>query len=156
MRLKLGIALLGVLLGAAVFQSAGWAYDEEAVHQRVLELQRLKEENPQEFNRVVGERKARIKAYLRELKEKDPEKFEQMKSQFKHRRIERWKKLRQEDPEAFQRLMEKRHAQLLELRRTDPEKYEKIVRKHPRLARFVEHGPRPQGRARDRRYHRFD
>lgn len=155
-RFKIGIALLGVFLAATVPQTAGWAYDEEAVRQRVLELQKLKEENPEEFYRTVGERKARIKSRLMELKAEDPEKFEEMKRQFKSRRIQHLKKLREEDPEKFEQLMEKRRSQLLELRQTDPARYEKIIRKHPRLARFVEHGPRPQGRARARRIHRFD
>jgi len=156
MRLKVGILLVGVLLGMGVLQATGWAYEEEAVHKRVLELQKLKEENPEEFQRIVGERKSRIKSRLRELKARDPEKFEEMKTQFKHRRMEHLKRLREEDPEQFQQLMEERRSQLLELQRTDPERYEMILRKHPRLSRFMEHGPQPQGTTRARRIRRFD
>ena len=110
---------------------------------KLEELKKLKQENPAEFERLMKERKAKIKEKLEELKEKDPEKYQEMKERITHRRKEYLKKLRREDPDKFHEIMENRAEKLRELKANDPKKYEEFIKKHPRLA---DQGVRDYGR----------
>ena len=109
---------------------------------KIAELKKLKEEDPAEFERVVRERKQKVKAELMELKEKDPQEFEEMKKKIGGHRKNYLKKLSYQDPEKFDQIMRNKAARLKELRTEDPERFEEILRNHPHLReRFEGRGP---------------
>ena len=96
-------------------------------------LRKLKEENPEAFQREVEERKAQLREKLSHLKETDPEAFEQAKQRLMERRRERLQDLKERDPERFQELMEARKAHVQErleqLKQEHPEKYDALMQR---------------------------
>jgi hypothetical protein len=108
----------------------------------LAELKKLKQENPEEFNRIIQDRKAALKERLQEFKEKHPEKFDALKKRYLHDRWSHLRSLRRRDPEKFQSLMQQRMEKLDEWRAKHPEHYAKFIEKHPRLAERMKHGPR--------------
>lgn len=122
---------------------AGSSTDQTAHpnRQKVEALKRLKEENPEEFQRVVKARKAAIKQKLKELKEKDPQKFQEVKQRVIRQRRERLERLRKENPEKFRQIMQKKRQRFEQMKQTNPEQYERYMQKHPKLAaRLAEPG----------------
>lgn len=99
-------------------------------------LRRLKEENPQEFHRLVKERKAQIKSKVREFKQNNPEKFEGFRKQVSENRVQRLRKMKRENPEGFHRDMQGRAQRFEKMKRENPERFQKFIEKHPR---FNEH-----------------
>src|SRR3989338_5706781 len=76
--------------------------------EKVEALKKLKTENPEEFQRLVRERKEKVKEKLQDLKEKDPEKFKEVTEKMRERRREKLQKMRQEDTENFREIMQNR------------------------------------------------
>ncbi len=116
----------------------GWSQRPDR-QQRIEALKKLKAENPEEFARVVKERKEKLKARLQDLKQKDPEKFKEVTRKMRERRKERLQKLRQENPEKFREIMRKKAEKLEDLKEKNPEKYQQFMKNHPRLAERMEH-----------------
>lgn len=150
-----GILAVGLFSGfpaGSAFAEEGTASEWDATfknlgHQeKVAYFKKLKAENPEEFQELMKERKAKIKERMAELKEKDPEKFEQFKRKLIHKRRERLEKLRTEDPERFREVMQNKIAKLKELKEQNPERYNQILKKHPHLEeRFQKYANHPHG-----------
>lgn len=96
-------------------------------------LQRLKQENPQEFQRLVQERKNQIKSKAQEFRQKNPEKFESFRKQVSENRIQRLRKMKRENPEGFQRDMQGRAQRFEKMKQENPERFQKFIEKHPRF-----------------------
>jgi len=125
--------------------------------EEVERLRRLKQENPEAFQRLLEERQAR----LQQLKERNPEAYQRALAAFQERRKHRLQELRARDPEAFHRWV-RAHQELLaarleNLKARDPDKYAQVMKRHPRFAETLQ--PRHE-QARDRledvRDHRED
>ncbi len=106
---------------------------------KIEELKKLKQENPAEFERLMKERKEKMKTKLADLKEKDPKKYQELKEKMAHRRKEELKRLRQEDPKKYQEIMERKEKKLEELKKTDPARYDQVMKNHPHLAERLQH-----------------
>ncbi len=142
-----GLIVLAFSIGMAsvqVFAEEGQVSKQDsnpAVSQRrsarqtkIEALKKLKAENPEEFARVVKERKDKIKQKLQELKEKDPEKYKEVTEKIRERRRERLERLHQENPEKFRETMREKAEKLRELKEKDPARYVEFMKNHPRLA----------------------
>ena len=101
---------------------------------KIEALKKLKAENPEEFKRVVKERKEKLKAKLEELKAKDPEKYKEVTQRMRERRREHLEKLREENPEKFREIMQKKAERLKELKEKDPARYAEFMKNHPKVA----------------------
>lgn len=143
--------LFVILVPALLAGMAGAAFAEDApsdtsgpepqkVNHKLQELKKLKQENPQEFERLVQERKQKMKEKLKELKEKDPKKFQQVTEKIRGNRRQYLKKLREENPEKFHQIMQKKMQKLEDMKQSDPEKYQRFIDNHPRLARRASPG----------------
>lgn len=128
----LGLLALSCLMGLGA--GAGWAEDASKASARIAKWKQLKQENPEEFRRLVQERKEHLKARLRELKEKDPQKYEEMRKRMYHHRVQYLRKLRKENPEKYQEIVERRWGKLEEMKTGDPERFKEFMEKHPRVA----------------------
>ncbi len=126
------------------FSDEGWGRMDHK--EKIAELKKLKAENPAEFERVVKERKEKLREKLKELKEKDPQKYQELKERMIRHRRAYLQQLRKEDPEKFQEIMRDRMAKLEELKTKDPERYNEILKDHPRLEqRLKDNANNPQG-----------
>lgn len=96
-------------------------------------LRRLKQENPQEFQRLIQERKTQIKSKVQEFQQKNPEKFEGFRKQVSENRMHRLRKMKQENPESFHRDMQGRAQRFEKLKQENPERVQKFMEKHPRF-----------------------
>ncbi len=96
-------------------------------------LSRLKEENPEEFQRLIQERKAQIKSKVQEFRQKNPEKFEGFRKQMSEKRISRLKKMKQENPENFQRDMQGRAERFQRMKQENPQGFQKFMDNHPKF-----------------------
>ena len=123
----------------------------EAKQERIEQLKKLKQENPEEFQRVVSQRKEKIKERLKDLKEKDPERFEEVKTRMIDHRREKLRRLRREDPEKFHEIMENRAEKLKELKEKNPERYREFIKNHPGVADRLENRRDHREDVRDRR-----
>lgn len=103
--------------------------DRPVYKEKVAELKKLKEENPAEFERVVKERKEKLKERLQDMKQNDPEKYEQVKEKMIHNRKEKLK----------------------ELQEKNPERYEEFIKNHPKAADRLEDRRDHREDVRDRR-----
>ncbi len=106
---------------------------------KIEELKKLKQENPAEFERVMKERKEKMRAKLADLKEKDPQKYQEVKERMAHRRKEELTRLKREDPKKFQEIMARKEKKLEDLKKTDPARYAEVLKNHPHLAERLEH-----------------
>ena len=112
--------------------------DPSAKTAKVEALKKLKAENPEEFQRLVKERKEKVKEKLQNLKEKDPEKFKEVTEKIRKRRKEHLQRLREENPEKFREVMQNKMKKLEELKESNPERYEQFLKNHPKAAEKME------------------
>ena len=75
------------------------------IQDRIAKWKQLKQEHPEEFAKLVSERKQKIKEKLQDLKAKNPEKYNEFKKKIQHNRIEHLRKMHQENPERFNEFM---------------------------------------------------
>ena len=119
----------------------------QEVQERIAKWKQLKEQNPEEFKRLIQERKEHLKTRLKELKEKDPQKYEEIKKRMYEHRVQYLRKLRQENPEKYQQIVERRWEKLGELKTKNPERFKEFMDKHPKVAERWEyrqqHGIKP-------------
>ena len=134
--------------GQAPAQTAHRGLDRKA---KIEALKKLKTEHPEEFRRVVKERKEKVKEKLQELKEKDPEKYKEVTERMRERRKERLERLRQENPEKFREKMKEKAEKLNELKEKDPARYAEFMKNHPKLSEKIE-----KHEAKGHGYHRGD
>ena len=125
----------------------------EEVQARIAKWKQLKEQNPEEFKRLIQERKEHLKTRLKELKEKDPQKYEEVRKRMYQHRVKYLRRLRNENPEKYREIVERRWQKLGELKTKNPERFKEFMEKHPRVAQRWEyrqqHGLKPgQGSAR--------
>ena len=141
-RSVLGLLIFGCLVGLGV--SRGWAEDAakvpakpavppQNVQDRIAKWKQLKEQNPEEFKRLIQERKEHLKSRLRELKEKDPKKYEEVKKRMYEHRVQYLRRLRQENPEKYREIVQRRWQKLEELKTKNPERFKEFMDKHPRI-----------------------
>ena len=96
--------LFALALLTVVGTGKGWAEDastpapnsvpREKVQERIAKWKQLKAEHPEEFARLVQERKVHLKEGLAELKEKNPEKYQEIKERMRRHHRERLERLR--------------------------------------------------------------
>ena len=137
-----GLIVLSCLVGLGV--RAGWAEDvvkapaktapPQSVQDRIAKWKQLKEQNPEEFRRLVQERKEHLKTRLKELKEKDPQKYEELRKRMYQHRVQYLRKLRRENPEKYREIVERRWQKLDEMKTKNPERFKEFMEKHPRVA----------------------
>ena len=142
MKSKVSLVVLACVLRFGT--PSGWAEENSAapakpvtpknVQERIAKWKQLKEQNPEEFKRLIQERKEHLKARLKELKEKDPQKYEEVKKRMYEHRVQYLRKLRQENPEKYREIVQQRWQKLQELQTKDPERFKEFMQKHPRLA----------------------
>jgi predicted nuclease with TOPRIM domain len=53
---------------------------------KIAEMKQLKQENPEAYQKLVQEKKAKLKERMQNLKENNPEKYEELKDKFQERR----------------------------------------------------------------------
>lgn len=114
-------------------------------------LRRLKQENPQEFQRLIQERKTQIKSKVQEFQQKNPEKFEGFRKQVSENRMHRLRKMKQENPESFHRDMQGRAQRFEKLKQENPERVQKFMEKHPRFNERVNKAAFHRGAGQERR-----
>lgn len=142
-----------------------WAEDTEAGRgepgqgyhrgEKWAELQKLKNEDPEKFQSLMKERKAKLKEKMEKLKTEDPQKYEQVKKEMVERRRKKLEKMREENPEKFKEMMQQKKQKLLEMKEKNPEKYQEFLKNHPRAAERLERGESPwKGDGKHRGSHR--
>ena len=152
---KVAVSLFVGAFFACLGSPALWAEDAsrlpqgskppQKVQEKMAKLKELKQNNPQEFERVVGERKAKIKEKLATLKEENPQKFQEVREHIRHRRREHLQNLKEKNPEKFEELMKKRSDKLQELKTRNPEHYQQFLETHPGLKENMQAWHPPQG-----------
>ena len=100
------------------------------VQQELQHLRQLRQDDPEEFQRAVGERKAQLHQQLQQMKAQHPEQFQQFMGQVRQRRRERLEQLRTQDPARYQDVIARRQARMQErlerLKTQDPARYERV------------------------------
>ena len=103
------------------------------VAEEVQRLRKLRDENPEVFQKEIQERKAQLRQRLSDLKERDPKAFQRAKGRLLEQRQHRLEELRQTDPERFREEMEQRRSRVQErledLKSNHPERYEELMRR---------------------------
>jgi len=142
----------------AVVEETPAAETAGPVVEEAQRLRRLKQEDPEQFRRVVQGKKAKLRERLAHLKETDPEAYRRAMARLRERREHRLAWLREHRPEAYRRLMAQRRqrleGRLEELRTRDPQRYEELVAKrrewrHEALEHRRDHREPGQGRRED-------
>ncbi len=110
-----------------------WDVLKKPSPERIAYLKKLKQENPDEFNKLMSERKKKIDEQMKELKKKDPQKYQEIMRNMQQRQNAELKRLRQENPEQFYKIMENKRQGLLELEKNDPKKFEELIKANPKL-----------------------
>ena len=99
--------------------------------EEIERLQRLKKENPEEFRRVVQERREKLQERLAYLKEHDPEAYKRTMAELAKRRMNRLMELKKNNPEEYKRVMaqqkERMEQRREELRKKDPKAYQELM-----------------------------
>lgn len=140
-KLSLGLLVFTCLLSLGTFQARAEDTDglsDEQMQEKIAKWKKLKEENPEEFRRLIQARKQHLKQRLQELKEKDPQKFEQVRQKMFERRKERLRHLKREDPEKYRQVMQHRWQKLDEFKEKNPERFQQFMKKHPQVAERLE------------------
>lgn len=138
--LWVGIFLVaGPLAEGFAEQKNEWDVLKQPSPERIAYLKKLKQENPEEFQKVINERKKKIKEKMKELKEKDPQKYQEIMRNMQQRQNVELKRLRQENPEQFYKIMENKRQRLLELKKNDPKKFEELIKANPELKDRLKH-----------------
>ncbi|MBI3324917.1 MAG: hypothetical protein HYZ92_06515 [Candidatus Omnitrophica bacterium] len=103
----------------------GWLTDE------VRRLKRLQREDPEEFRRVVQEKKAQLRRRIGQLQQTDPAAYEAVMARLRQRRARRLARLEAQDPDEFrqhlQRQRERMERRVGELQQSDPERYARLL-----------------------------
>jgi hypothetical protein len=99
-------------------------------------LLRLKQQDPEKFNKVIEERRQSVQERLEYLRQHNPKEYERAQAQIRNKRRQRLERLRAQDPEAFEKTLEKRRARFRErlekAKKENPEQYERIMRQRQR------------------------
>lgn len=136
-KLSLGLLVFSCWIGLGGVQAraedAG-APSRDKREEKIAKWKQLKEENPEEFRRLIQERKQHLKERLQDLKEKDPEKFEEVKKRMFEHRKEYLQNLRRENPDKYQEVVRRRWQKLDEFKTQNPERFKEFMDKHPRVA----------------------
>ncbi len=136
-KLSLGLLVLSCLIsmGAplARAEDAG-APSSAQMEEKIAKWKKLKAENPEEFRRLIEERKQHLKEKLQELKEKDPQKFEEVKQRMFQQRAEHMRRLQKEDPQKYHEIVQQRWQKVEEFKTKNPERFKEFMDKHPRVA----------------------
>jgi len=92
---------------------------------------KLKENNPEEFKKLLQQRLGDIRQRLEQLKKSDPAKYQRIMQHIRQRRIVALRKLQKANPDKFKEILEKRkdvfQEKLEKLKADNPEKYRKVM-----------------------------
>ncbi len=92
---------------------------------------RLRQEDPEKFNKILGQRKGQLREKLTKLKDTDPQRYERISQGITSGQVERLDSLRKQNPQGFKQAMGRhkgRMAQHLEaLKVKDPEFYQQVI-----------------------------
>lgn len=95
------------------------------------DLLKLKQDDPERFNALVGEWKKKIYKQLMFIKQTDPQRYNRIVQSLTRKRLQNLVKLRKDDPEKFKGLIKSKHEaikQRLERMKYDnPEQYQRVV-----------------------------
>jgi len=95
------------------------------------QILRLRQEDPEKFNKLLGDRKGQLREKLTKFKETDPQRYERISQGITAGQVERLDSLRQQNPQGFKQAMHRhkgRMEQHLEaLKARDPEFYQEII-----------------------------
>ena len=95
------------------------------------DLIKLRTEDPERFNALVGEWKKKIYKRLMYLKQTDPQRYNKITQSIMRKRLQNLAKLRKNDPEKFREIINKKHEAIKErlgrMKYENPEKYQRIV-----------------------------
>ena len=136
LRMNQTVAVVMVLAFSSGFSMTAYAEEtndrQTRRENKIAEMKKLKQENPEAFQKAVQEKKAKLKERLQNLKENDPQKYEQVKERIQHNRKEKLEKLREENPEKFKEVMQNRKEKIQDWKQNNPEKYQKFLENHPK------------------------
>lgn len=109
------------------------------LREKVEQLRRLREENPEKYQEVVKKRREVLRERLRKLRREDPERFKEIVNKRRERIKNRLERLRREDPERFKEMVEKRKTMLNQrlerIKRENPERFERIMKRREEYKR---------------------
>ncbi|MBL7070172.1 MAG: hypothetical protein ISS27_01715 [Candidatus Omnitrophica bacterium] len=95
------------------------------------QILRLRQEDPEKFNKFLGQRKGQLREKLTKLKEMNPQRYERISQGITAGQVERLDSLRQQNPQGFKQAIHKhkgrmeQHLEALKVR--DPEFYQQII-----------------------------
>ena len=142
---KIGMALLSFTFGVMMVCSFAAAKSKNApaasadeVRQKVVELKKLEKENPQEYKRIIEQRKEEMRQKLELLKQQDPAKYEEIRRRMVEAQKERLKSIRENDPDRFRQIVNDQLTKLKDLQARDPKRYAEVLKNNPSLARQLE------------------
>ncbi len=131
---------LATFIGVCSFLPKGYAEEaaaptglSEQTLSRFARLKQLKEQNPEEFQRIVQERKSQIKSRFDEYRQASPEQFENLKGRVVEKRRHRLERMKNENPEKFRQVMGERREKFEKMRAENPERAKRFMEKHPRF-----------------------
>jgi len=133
-RLGIGLGVIAGLTGSVLFVKEGVASGSgemsPAFQERLAAWHKLREENPEAFQKFIGQRKNQIQGRLRHLRETDPEQFQQAKQNLMQHERQNLRRLQARNPEQFKEFMQ-RKMQRIEQR--NPEQFQRFLENHPRM-----------------------
>ena len=101
------------------------------IGEEIQRLQQLRRDNPEEFRRIIKEKKEQLRRRMARLKETDAEAYQAMVSRLRQRREQQLERLKARDPEQYRQQVERRREhleqRLSQLRQSDPQRYEQLV-----------------------------
>lgn len=117
-------------------EKVGWG-DEEVppgllrLEQERKELERLRQEDPEEFKSRIKYRKKRLRERLKRLKERYPERYEELIRYRRRQQRERYlKRLKEENPEEYDKVIRRYRQKIRRHREKHPEYHDRLKRLH--------------------------
>ena len=92
-------------------QHHGWGKQGQG-HGNKQKLMELKEQDPQQFQRVMNRRRQHIQNRLSDLKKENPERYENLTQNAYNKRHQWMEHLKEEDPDRYQEILDNRKGQL--------------------------------------------
>lgn len=125
---------LAMFLASApcVFANDTAAHEQDLIR-KVDELLQLKAENPQAYQRFIGEKRGQFMERLQGLGSQRQERFQQFLERNVGARHERLEFVRQQRPQVFQDFAERRVSQFQSLAQRNPDQYQRFLERHPQF-----------------------
>lgn len=130
--------------GSLYAQSAPAATDP--IFERIEQLKRLKQEDPEAYQKIIQDKRSRLKQHLDQFeKEGQSERRQQWIRQDKKKKQERLRQLKEKDPEKFQEFVQNRFQQMEKTAERNPQRFQEFTRNRPKFKeRFQKFRPNLQ------------